>query len=70
MERVDVQNYNKMNTSGTLTGPMLRSNLPPNVKVLCTQPAFKVKLQEKVNMYNSTLGQQPIEHLKLKAFIL
>ena len=45
------ENYEEMDTSGTLTSPLLQSNLPPNAKILCTQPAFKVKLQEEANMY-------------------
>eukprot|EP00957_Ditylum_brightwellii_P209897 15363776-Ditylum_brightwellii.AAC.2 len=45
------KNYNKMDTPGTFTSPMIRSDLPPITKVLCTQPVFKVKLQEEANMY-------------------
>eukprot|EP00957_Ditylum_brightwellii_P095249 7254874-Ditylum_brightwellii.AAC.1 len=40
-----------MDTSGTLTAPLLRSDLPSDAKILCTQPTFKVKLQEEANMY-------------------
>eukprot|EP00957_Ditylum_brightwellii_P064493 4894329-Ditylum_brightwellii.AAC.1 len=44
-------NYEKIDTSGTLTAPLLRSDLPSDSKIICTQPAFKVKLQEEANMY-------------------
>eukprot|EP00957_Ditylum_brightwellii_P125970 9604159-Ditylum_brightwellii.AAC.1 len=42
-------NYEKMDTSGTLTAPILQSDIPSDAKVLCTKPAFKVKLQEEAN---------------------
>eukprot|EP00957_Ditylum_brightwellii_P050931 3863001-Ditylum_brightwellii.AAC.1 len=45
------ENYEKMNTSGTFSSPILRSDLPPNVKILQAQPAFKVKLQEETHHY-------------------
>eukprot|EP00957_Ditylum_brightwellii_P106627 8134787-Ditylum_brightwellii.AAC.1 len=44
------ENYKKLDTSGTLTTPLLRSDLPSDAKILCIQPAFKVKLQEEANM--------------------
>eukprot|EP00957_Ditylum_brightwellii_P083324 6335228-Ditylum_brightwellii.AAC.1 len=40
-----------MDTSNTLTISLLRSTLPSDTKILRTQPAFKVKLQEEANMY-------------------
>eukprot|EP00957_Ditylum_brightwellii_P187104 14250578-Ditylum_brightwellii.AAC.1 len=46
-----LENYKKIDTSGTLTAPLLRSDLPSDAKILCTQTAFKVKSQEEVNMY-------------------
>eukprot|EP00957_Ditylum_brightwellii_P014248 1072903-Ditylum_brightwellii.AAC.2 len=45
------KNYEKMDTSDTLTTPSLRSDLPSDSKILHTQPTFKVKLQEEANMY-------------------
>eukprot|EP00957_Ditylum_brightwellii_P103220 7867174-Ditylum_brightwellii.AAC.1 len=45
------ENHEKMDMSGTLTAPLLQSNLPPNAKIFCTQFALKVKLQEETNMY-------------------
>eukprot|EP00957_Ditylum_brightwellii_P149300 11370924-Ditylum_brightwellii.AAC.1 len=45
------EDYEKMNTSGTFSAPILRSDLPSNVKILKAQPAFKVKLQEETNHY-------------------
>eukprot|EP00957_Ditylum_brightwellii_P055539 4209031-Ditylum_brightwellii.AAC.1 len=45
------ENYEKMDTSGTLTAPILHSNIPSDAKILRSQSAFKVKLQEEANMY-------------------
>eukprot|EP00957_Ditylum_brightwellii_P125581 9572342-Ditylum_brightwellii.AAC.1 len=45
------ENYEKIDNSGTLIAPLLRSDLPPDTKILCTKPAFRVKLQEGGNMY-------------------
>eukprot|EP00957_Ditylum_brightwellii_P153274 11665450-Ditylum_brightwellii.AAC.1 len=46
------ENYEKMNISGTFSAPFLRKDLPPTIKILKTQPAFKVKLQEEANKYD------------------
>eukprot|EP00957_Ditylum_brightwellii_P098021 7466253-Ditylum_brightwellii.AAC.1 len=45
------ENYEKMDTFGTLTAPLLRSDLPSDAKIIRTQTAFKVKLQEEANIY-------------------
>eukprot|EP00957_Ditylum_brightwellii_P180605 13756954-Ditylum_brightwellii.AAC.1 len=39
-----------MDRSGTLSAPILCKNLPLDTKILMTQHAFKVKLQEEQNM--------------------
>eukprot|EP00957_Ditylum_brightwellii_P010806 819294-Ditylum_brightwellii.AAC.1 len=41
-----------MDRSGTLSAPILCTDLPPNTKILWFQPAFKVKLQEKQHIYD------------------
>eukprot|EP00957_Ditylum_brightwellii_P087654 6673955-Ditylum_brightwellii.AAC.2 len=43
--------YEEMDNSGTLTTPLLRSDLPPDAKILCAQLAFKVKLQKEANLH-------------------
>eukprot|EP00957_Ditylum_brightwellii_P175670 13375753-Ditylum_brightwellii.AAC.1 len=40
-----------MNISGIFSAPLLRRDLPSNIKILKAQPAFKVKLQEEDNKY-------------------
>ena len=45
------ENYEQMNTAGTFSTPFLRKDLPPTIKILKAQPAFKVKLQDKANKY-------------------
>eukprot|EP00957_Ditylum_brightwellii_P138364 10546373-Ditylum_brightwellii.AAC.1 len=40
-----------MNTSETLSAPFLRKDLPPTIKILNAQHAFKVKLQEEAKKY-------------------
>eukprot|EP00957_Ditylum_brightwellii_P126462 9639895-Ditylum_brightwellii.AAC.1 len=45
------ENYEKIDTSSKLTALLSRSHLPSDAEILCTQPAFKVKLQEEANIY-------------------
>eukprot|EP00957_Ditylum_brightwellii_P140844 10728436-Ditylum_brightwellii.AAC.1 len=45
------ESYEKMNTSGTFSAPVPGKDLPPTIKILKAQPAFKVKLQEEANKY-------------------
>ena len=46
-----LENYKKMNISDPFSALFLRSDLPSTKKVLKTQPAFKVKLQEEEHKY-------------------
>eukprot|EP00957_Ditylum_brightwellii_P212302 15367174-Ditylum_brightwellii.AAC.2 len=66
------ENYEEMDNSGTLTAPLLRSDLPPDAKILFSQPAFKVKLQEEANMYKlythmAATGASQIEGIGFEA---
>eukprot|EP00957_Ditylum_brightwellii_P107626 8211233-Ditylum_brightwellii.AAC.1 len=40
-----------MDRSGTLSAPILCKDLPQDTKILRSQPAFKVKLQEEQHIY-------------------
>eukprot|EP00957_Ditylum_brightwellii_P169529 12902577-Ditylum_brightwellii.AAC.1 len=45
------ENYEKIDRTGALSAPILHKDLHLDTKILRSQPAFKVKLQEEEHMY-------------------